>query len=114
MNRIAELRKAKNITQLEFCAILNVAQPTLSGWEIGRRQADYINLKKMSEFFNVSIDYLLGFTDNPNPPEEKKPITQPLPYPPKILQLAEQISKLPPDMRELIEKQLKIFAKIDE
>ena len=113
MNRIKELRIAKKITQADLATQLNVAQSTLSGWEIGIRQADYMNLKKMSEFFNVSIDYLLGFTDNPNPPEDKKPITQPLPYPPKILQLAEQINKLPPDMRELIEKQLKIFAKIE-
>lgn len=114
MNRIKELRIAKNITQKDLALYLNVAQPTLSGWEIGIRQADYINLKKLSEYFNVSIDYLLGYTDNPNPPEEKEPATQPLPYSPRILSLAEKIEQLPPDMRASIESQLKLFLQLQQ
>lgn len=114
MNRIAELRKAKNIKQLELCSLLNVSQPTLSGWENGKYQGDYETLRKLSAIFNVSIDYMLGYSDNPNPPDEKVPATQPLPFSPKVLQLAEQISKLPPEMREVIEKQLRIFANINK
>lgn len=114
MNRIQELRKARNIKQLELCAILNIAQPTLSGWESGKRQVDYINLKKLSEIFNVSIDYILGYSDNPNPPKTNEPITQPLPYSPRVLAIAEKIEKLSPEMRASIEAQLKLFQSLQQ
>lgn len=62
MNRIAELRKGRNLTQKEFGKIIGVAQNTICNWENGKREPDYKSLKKMAYFFNCSTDYLLGRT----------------------------------------------------
>lgn len=79
MNRIKELRTAQNLNQKDFAKIIGIAQPTLSGWETGRTQIDYENLNKLADYFNVSLDYLLGRNVTPTPidieplpPENKK------------------------------------------
>lgn len=66
MNKIKELRIAKNLNQSRLAQIIGIAQPTLSGWETGRTQIDYDNLIKLANFFEVSIDYLLGQSPNMN------------------------------------------------
>lgn len=67
MNRIKELRKEKNITQVRLAKSLNIAQPTLSGYETGNFQPDNETLLKIADFFGVTIDYLLGREENKNP-----------------------------------------------
>ena len=62
MNRIKELRAARKLNQSQLAQIIGIAQPTLSGWETGRTQIDYDNLIKLANFFETSIDYLLGQT----------------------------------------------------
>ncbi len=44
---------------------LNINQNTISRYENEERQADYEMLIILGDYFNVSIDYLLGRTDNP-------------------------------------------------
>ncbi len=58
--RLADLRKNKNISQKNFSEIFNVAQNTVSQWETGKRDPDTATLKKIADFFDVSVDYLLG------------------------------------------------------
>lgn len=60
MNRLAELRKEKSISQAELGKILGVAQNTLCNWEKGNREIDNLSLIRISDFFNVSVDYVLG------------------------------------------------------
>lgn len=60
MNRIAELRKEKGLSQKELGAIIGAAQNTISNWENGNREPDYENLKKLAFYFDCSTDYLLG------------------------------------------------------
>ena len=62
MNRIKELRTARKLNQSQLAQVIGIAQPTLSGWETGRTQIDYDNLIKLANFFETSIDYLLGQT----------------------------------------------------
>lgn len=66
MNRIKELRMQKGLLQKDLAVILKVAQNTLSYWEQGKFQPDTDTLKKLADYFNVSVDYLLGRTDNPD------------------------------------------------
>lgn len=61
--RLKELRKEKNITQIKLAMELNMSQNTISRYETGERQAGYDELIKIADYFNVSIDYLLGRTD---------------------------------------------------
>ena len=63
--RLKELRKKKKITQLELALDLNMNQNSVSRYENGEREADYASLIAFADYFDVSIDYLLGRTDNP-------------------------------------------------
>lgn len=67
MNRIKELRLIKGLKQSEVASDLNVAQNTLSTWEIGRYEPDNETLKQLSDYFGVTVDYLLGRPDTPIP-----------------------------------------------
>ena len=60
MNRIRKLRNDKHITQDELGTILNVQKSAVSKYELGRATPSPDVLRKLSEFFNVSIDYILG------------------------------------------------------
>lgn len=60
MNRIKKLRMQNNITQLQLCKILNIAQPTLSGYETDNFQPDNAILIQIADYFNETIDYVLG------------------------------------------------------
>lgn len=64
--RLKELRIKRNISQLQLAMDLNISQNTVSRYENGVREADYNMLITLADYFNVSVDYLLGRTDNPN------------------------------------------------
>ena len=61
--RLKELRSKKKISQLKLALDLNMNQNTISRYENLERQADYATLIKFADYFDVSIDYLLGRTD---------------------------------------------------
>lgn len=63
--RLKELRKAKNMTQQRLAIELGMNQNTISRYENGEREADYRTLIVFADYFGVSIDYLLGRTDDP-------------------------------------------------
>ena len=63
--RLKELRKSRGISQLKLAMDLNMNQNSISRYESGARQADYATLIKFADYFNVSIDYMLCRTDNP-------------------------------------------------
>lgn len=64
--RLKELRKKRGISQLKLAMDLSMNQNSISRYETGEREADYATLIKFADYFNVSIDYLLERTDNPN------------------------------------------------
>ncbi len=63
--RLKELRKRKKLTQLSLALALNMSQNTISRYETGKREAGYKELISIADYFGVSIDYLLGRSDNP-------------------------------------------------
>ena len=63
--RLKELRKQKGISQLKLAMDLNMNQNSISRYENEEREADYVTLIKLADYFNVSIDYLLERTDSP-------------------------------------------------
>ncbi len=72
MNKIKELRKAKNITQIEFSRLLNVRQSTISHWENEKTEIDKATLLKLADFFGVTVDFLLGRDSQPTDQENEK------------------------------------------
>ena len=65
MFRLKELRKQRHMSQVRLAMELHMNQNTISRYETEARQADYQTLILFADFFDVSIDYLLGRTDNP-------------------------------------------------
>lgn len=63
--RLKELRKMKKISQLKLAMDLHMNQNTISRYETGEREAGYAELIAITDYFDVSIDYLLERTDNP-------------------------------------------------
>ena len=63
--RLKELRKQRGVSRLRLAMDLGLSQNTVSRYETGEREADYRTLILLGDYFNVSIDYLLGRTDNP-------------------------------------------------
>ncbi len=63
--RLKEIRTKSGISQLKLATDLNMNQNTISRYETGERQAGYSELIALADYFDVSIDYLLGRTDNP-------------------------------------------------
>ena len=60
MNRIKSLRAEREMKQVDLAKQLQVGQNTVSNWETGRTEPDFSCLQRMSQIFNVSIDYILG------------------------------------------------------
>lgn len=63
--RLREIRRKKHILQLKLALDLGMNQNSLSRYETGEREADYLTLVAFADYFNVSLDYLFGRTDNP-------------------------------------------------
>ncbi|MGM9609740.1 MAG: helix-turn-helix domain-containing protein [Eubacteriales bacterium] len=63
--RLKELRTQRGISQLKLALDLHMNQNSISRYENGQREADYKTLILFADYFDVSIDYLLGRTDNP-------------------------------------------------
>lgn len=61
--RLKELRQERKISQLKLAMDLDMNQNSISRYENQEREADYSSLIKFADYFNVSIDYLLGRTD---------------------------------------------------
>ena len=61
--RLKKLRKERKISQLRLAIDLNMNQNAISRYENMEREADYKTLVKIADYFNVSLDYLLGRTD---------------------------------------------------
>lgn len=58
--KLKQLREAKNISQKQLASILLVSQSTVGNWEAGTREPSFEMVEALADFFNVSIDYLLG------------------------------------------------------
>lgn len=63
--RLKFLREQRKISQVKLAMDLDMNQNTISRYETGSHEADYATLIKIADYFNVSIDYLLERTDNP-------------------------------------------------
>lgn len=62
-SRIKELRTSRKLSQTQVCDGADISRPALVDYEQGRRQPSIEVLVKIARFFEVSPDYLLGFTD---------------------------------------------------
>ena len=79
MFRLKEIRKEHKKSQEELAKLLGVTQATLSGWENEKYEIDNKSLIKCAEILNVSVDYLLGRSDeqtSSSPNAKKSPYSE--------------------------------------
>ncbi len=70
--RIRDLREDCDLSQRELAALLQVHQTTYSDYELGRINVPVAALHKLADFYKVSVDYLLGRTDEKKPYPRRK------------------------------------------
>lgn len=70
-HRLKELRKEFNLTGEDLGKLFNVSKTAVSNWESGNRNPDIETLIKIANYFNVSVDYLLGNSNIKSCEEEK-------------------------------------------
>jgi transcriptional regulator with XRE-family HTH domain len=63
---LKKLRKENSLKQKNLADIMNVSYQTIGHLECDYRKPSYELLLKLADYFNVSIDYLVGRTDNPD------------------------------------------------
>lgn len=66
---VRDLREDRDLSQREVSKMLNCSQQVYSNYELGQRDIPTDILIKLSQFYNVSVDYLLDLTDNPKRPK---------------------------------------------
>ena len=62
-SKLKDLRKEKNLSQIQLAKELCVGKSIISAWEIDQSEPTLSNIRKIAVFFEVSADYLLGLTD---------------------------------------------------
>ena len=70
--RIRNLREDLDLTQAEIGQRINVPQRTYAYYESGERMIPPQVLVALAQFYHVSVDYLLGLTDQKTPYPHKK------------------------------------------
>lgn len=63
MERLKALRKARQLTQSDVASYLGITVSAYGNYELGQREPDLATLNKLAEYFDVSVDYILGRTD---------------------------------------------------
>ena len=66
-SRLKDLREDRDLKQKELSSLLSIHQTTYSDYELGRLNVPISALHTLADFYNVSIDYLLGRTNRKEP-----------------------------------------------
>lgn len=94
--RLKSLRKERKLTQSALGSILNYGYTAISNYESGRNEPSITDLKKIAEFFDVSMDYLLCVNDIRNPYVERD-------YPEQFNEFKNIYTMLDNDKREMLD-----------
>lgn len=93
--RLRELRESAGYkSQQAFADAFGVAQSTVGGWEAGKREPNYETTMRLARFFDVSVDDLLGLTDERTAPPEPAPPSDVPPPDPAYLEAVQYLEGL--------------------
>lgn len=92
------LRKEKNVTQKEIATYLNVSDRLVGYYENGQRMPPPDILEKIADYFNVTVDYLLGRTNIKNSSMI-----------PSKNEMADEIESLSPESQEDLKKYIELL-----
>lgn len=63
--RLRQLREGMNLSQTQIGKLMSVPQSSIYRYEYGQSSPSFENMVKFADYFDVSLDYLFGRTDNP-------------------------------------------------
>ncbi|MBE6913191.1 MAG: helix-turn-helix transcriptional regulator [Ruminococcaceae bacterium] len=63
--RLKDLREDKDLTQADIADLLGTTRQQIGKWENGVQMMGVDKYIKLAEYYNVSVDYILGLTDIP-------------------------------------------------
>lgn len=104
--RLKELMDDRGTTQRQISKELNIAVTTLNGYANDYREPDFQTLSSLARYFNVSADYLLGISSNPQLSAAASDHNAQ-----RLLYFYKNLS---PDMRGLLVEQAKLLLKYDK
>ena len=88
MNRIKSLREDRDLRQSDLAEKIGIDQRTISNYETGKTAPDAYALIRLADFFDVSIDYLVGRSHSPDHEEARQKLIR------KIQEELEDLTKL--------------------
>lgn len=94
MKNLRTIRINKHLNQQTIADYLGIHRVTYTNYENGKREPDMETLKKLAQYLDVSIDYMLGY-NNPDPKDDLELKA--------ALSLFRKIKNLPPNKRKIIE-----------
>jgi len=65
--RLRDLREDRDLTQEDIAKVIGTSQSYYAQYENGKRELPFTRAIEISQFYNVSLDYLAGLTDNQKP-----------------------------------------------
>ena len=72
MYRIREIREDRDFSQAHIARVIRTTQQQYSKIEMGKADINGEKLMLLAEYYNLSVDYILGLTDKPIPLHERK------------------------------------------
>lgn len=104
---LKKLREEKNLKQIDVANGSNITVRTYQYYESGKQEPNVSRLKKLAIFFDVSMDYLVGLTNNPTPYAKMTShsiiCTTPQ-YSDAALTIAKKYDEVTPDIQRRIER----------
>jgi len=102
--RLTMLRKERHLTQGQMAEKLDVSRPSYTCYELGNSFPTVITLCKIADFFEVSLDYLVGRTNDRkvDAADPKRAIQE--------LQMLDTFRKLSPEQREKLSELMRLFT----
>lgn len=103
--RLAQLRKAQGLTQVQLADLLAVSQQAVTAYESGQRRVPISTLPLLARTLNITIEELIGVP--PKRTSKRGPA-------PKLQQQLEQLSRLPKDKQRLVSQVIEsVLAQAD-
>ena len=70
--RLRDLREDSDLTQNQLVEILHMHKTTYTNYEQGKREIPFSLVVRLAKFYNVTIDYIAGLTNDPSPLAEDR------------------------------------------
>ena len=96
IERILGLMEINNISAYKLTSDTGLNHSSVNGWKKGIAKPSFDAIIKISDYFNVTTDYLLGKSDNPTPPDTSTPYVSPDEF-----AIIEKLRTLPEEKRRL-------------